>query len=133
MSRVAVPADRTFAGFARNFAVVAVLAAVGFAVSKGPRGRLRQTPMICLMDHDVSVVMPANAGHRRPPAWWLNLKAVGTGQVRIGAQCFQVRPRVIVGAEYARILSEFGRICRSADEYARLASRPLPLFVLVRT
>jgi hypothetical protein len=40
-------------------------------------GKLRETPMIYLMDHDVPVVMPANAGHRRPPAWWLNLKDAG--------------------------------------------------------
>jgi deazaflavin-dependent oxidoreductase (nitroreductase family) len=95
--------------------------------------KLRETPMIYLMDHDVPVVMPANAGHRRPPAWWLNLKDVGTGQVRIGAQCFRVRPRVIDGAEYARILDEFRRICPSADEYARLAGQPLPLVALERT
>lgn len=96
-------------------------------------GKLRETPMIYLMDHEVPVIMPANAGHRRPPAWWLNLRDVGTGQVRIGAQCFRVRPRVIHGAEYARVLGEFRRICPSADEYARLAGQPLPLVALERT
>lgn len=95
-------------------------------------GKLRETPMIYLMDRDVPVVMPANAGHRRPPAWWLNLKAASTGQVRIGAQYFRVRPHVIDGAEYARVLDEFRRICPSADEYARLAGRPLPLVALER-
>jgi deazaflavin-dependent oxidoreductase (nitroreductase family) len=95
-------------------------------------GKLRETPMIYLMDHDIPVVMPANAGHRRPPAWWLNLKDAGGGQVRIGAHCFRVRPRVIDGAEYARILDEFRRICPSADEYARLAGQPLPLVALER-
>lgn len=43
-------------------------------------GKLRETPVIYLMDRGVPVVMPANAGHRRPPAWWLNLRDAGTGQ-----------------------------------------------------
>jgi deazaflavin-dependent oxidoreductase (nitroreductase family) len=96
-------------------------------------GELRETPTIYLQVRDVAVVMPANAGHPRPPAWWLNLRDVGTAQVRIGADCFRVRPRVIDGAEYARTLVEFRRICPSAGEYARLAGHPLPLVALERT
>jgi len=96
-------------------------------------GELREIPMIYLRVRGVAVVMPANAGHPRPPAWWLNLRDVGTGQVRIGADCFWVRPRVIDGAEYARTLVEFRRICPSAGEYARLAGHPVPLVALERT
>lgn len=62
-------------------------------------GKLRETPMIYPRDRDVPVVMPASAGLRRPPAWWLNLKDADAGQVQIGAHCFRVRPRVIDGAE----------------------------------
>jgi F420H(2)-dependent quinone reductase len=95
-------------------------------------GKLRTTPMIYLVADGVPVIMPANAGHRRSPAWWLNLRDAGTGQVRIGARRLRVRPRVIDGDEYARTLVRFRRICPSADEYARLAGRPLPLVALER-
>lgn len=96
-------------------------------------GELREIPMIYLQVRDAAVVMPANAGHPRPPAWWLNLRDVGTAHVRIGADCFWVRPRVIDGPEYVRTLLEFRRICPSADEYARLAGHPVPLVALERT
>lgn len=95
-------------------------------------GTLRETSVIYLMHEGVPVVMPANAGSRRPPAWWLNLREAGVARVRIGARSYRVRPRVIAGDEYVRVLGEFRRICPSADGYARLAGRRLPLVALER-
>src|SRR5437870_5143496 len=49
-------------------------------------GRWRTTPLLYLESGSDLVVMAANAGNRRHPAWWLNLLAEPRATVQIGAQ-----------------------------------------------
>jgi deazaflavin-dependent oxidoreductase (nitroreductase family) len=56
-------------------------------------GQMRATPVLYLRDGDALVVLAANAGADRTPAWWLNLREAGFGQVILGRSRMRVRPR----------------------------------------
>ncbi|MGV0645157.1 nitroreductase/quinone reductase family protein [Mycolicibacterium sp. XJ879] len=93
-------------------------------------GANRSTPVLYLRDGDALVVMAANAGAARTPAWWLNLKAAGSGEVIVGRQRRTVRPRELKGAEYDRLLRRFVQMYPQAEHYAAFTDRPLPLIAL---
>jgi F420H(2)-dependent quinone reductase len=76
------------------------------------------------------VVMAANAGAPRAPAWYLNLRAAGEAVVVRAGERTCVRPRVAEGAERARLWNQFARVYPPVDEYRRLTARELPLIVL---
>src|SRR5690242_16391835 len=68
-------------------------------VTRGRRsGEPRTTPLIYLRDGDDLVVIAANAGHPRDPAWWLNLAAAPRATVRIGDEERSVVAAVVEGA-----------------------------------
>jgi F420H(2)-dependent quinone reductase len=95
-------------------------------------GQRRTTPVLYLRDGDDLVVLAANAGNHRVPAWWLNLEAAGEGVAVIGRDRRRVRPRVATGAERERLWEAFARMYPSADDYAGFTDRELPLIVLER-
>jgi hypothetical protein len=57
-------------------------------------GRTRVTPVLYVRHGDAFVVLAANAGADRAPAWWLNLESAGEGEVRTGRRRTRIRPRV---------------------------------------
>ncbi len=90
----------------------------------------RCTPVLYLRDGDALVVMAANAGANRTPAWWLNLKHAGQGTAVIGRRRFRVRPREVSGDERDRLWREFVQMFPQAEHYPRFTDRPLPLIAL---
>ncbi|MFC3777727.1 nitroreductase/quinone reductase family protein [Mycolicibacterium holsaticum] len=116
-------APRWFAG-----APVMVLETVGRR-----SGEKRSAPVLYLRDGDALVVMAANAGSARTPAWWLNLKAAGSGEAVVGRQRIPVRPRELAGAERDRLLRQFVEMYPQAEHYPRFTERPLPLIALEPT
>ncbi|MBI5103569.1 MAG: nitroreductase family deazaflavin-dependent oxidoreductase [Solirubrobacterales bacterium] len=93
-------------------------------------GARRATPVLYLRDGDAYVVLAANAGSDRTPAWWLNLRDAGEGAVLLGGRRVAVRPRLAEGAERDRLWAAFCDMYAMAEDYARLTDRPLPLVVL---
>jgi F420H(2)-dependent quinone reductase len=93
-------------------------------------GRRRSNPVLYLERGDALVVLAANAGSDRTPAWWLNLHAAGEGSVVIGGERRRIRPRVLEGAERARLWREFCEMYPQADQYTRFTERKLPLVAL---
>ncbi|MGE2689894.1 nitroreductase/quinone reductase family protein [Mycolicibacterium pulveris] len=93
-------------------------------------GEKRSTPVLYLRDGDALVVMAANAGAARTPAWWLNLKAAGVGEAIVGRERRMVAPRELVGAEHDRLLRRFVEMYPQAEHYSRFTDRPLPLIAL---
>ena len=61
-------------------------------------GHKRATPILYLRDGDTFVVLAANAGADRTPAWWLNLREAGSGEVIVGRRRIRVTPRLLTVA-----------------------------------
>jgi F420H(2)-dependent quinone reductase len=93
-------------------------------------GNKRATPVLYLRDGDRLVVLAANAGSDRTPAWWLNLREAEAGEVVIGRRRMRVRPRLMAGAERDRLWRAFVAMYPQADHYRRFTDRVLPLIAL---
>jgi F420H(2)-dependent quinone reductase len=93
-------------------------------------GRPRSNPVLYLERGRSLVVLAANAGADRTPAWWLNLRAAGEGTAVIGGRRRRIRPRLLTGPERERLWSEFVEMYPQADHYTRFTERPLPLVAL---
>lgn len=95
-------------------------------------GRQRSTAVLCIRDGDDFVVVPANAGMDRVPAWWLNLRAAGEGVAVVRGERIRVRPRVAEGEERERLWRVFVGRYPQAEEYTRFTDREFPVVVLER-
>lgn len=93
-------------------------------------GRTRRTPVLYLRTDDALVVLAANAGSDRTPAWCLNLLAAGSGHVTLGRRTSKVTARLLEGAERARLWQAFVAMYPQADQYATFTTRRLPLVAL---
>jgi len=93
-------------------------------------GHKRATPVLYLRAGDALIVLAANAGADRTPAWWLNLRDAGSGEVLIGRRRVRVRPRVLAGAERDRLWRAFVDMYPHAEHYTRFTTRALPLTAL---
>ena len=94
-------------------------------------GLTRRAAVVYLPDGDDLVVVPANAGAARPPAWWLNLRAAGEATVQLGRERRRVGPLVARGAERERLWRRFAAVT-PVTHYERHAGRELPVVVLRR-
>ncbi|HET6733211.1 nitroreductase/quinone reductase family protein [Mycobacterium sp.] len=92
--------------------------------------RERSTPVLYLRDGDALVVLAANAGADRAPAWWLNLCQAGAAEVVIGRKHIRVRPRELTGPERERLWRAFVDMYPQAEDYTRFTDREMPLIVL---
>ena len=93
-------------------------------------GKPRSTAVLYLRDGDDLVVLAANAGADRTPAWWLNLRAAGEGVAVVRGERRRVRPRVAVGEERARLWRDFVRMYPPAAQYTGFTDREFPVVVL---
>lgn len=88
-------------------------------------GRPRATPVLGVPWRDGWLVMPANSGVDRTPAWWLNLRAAGHGLV----------DGVRVVPEVTGDPAAFEAFCAAyppARHYAGFTERAIPLVALRR-
>jgi len=92
-------------------------------------GRPRCVALAYLLDGDDLVVVPANAGAERTPAWWLNLRAAGTGVVDLGEHRTAVRPVEAHGPERERLWRRLAAVA-PVDRYQRRTPRRLPVVIL---
>ena len=104
---------------------VAVLETVGRR-----SGKPRATPMIYAWDGDEVIVIAANAGNRRTPAWALNLKAHPEAVIVIGGERRRVRARETHGEERERRREAFERVYPKLDDYGAFTDREFPVIVL---
>lgn len=93
-------------------------------------GRRRTTPVEYLPAGAGYVVVAANAGAARPPAWSLNLGAEPRAGVRVRTQDVDVLARELHGSEredmWRRLTSANPRL----EDAARKAGRTLPVLLL---
>ena len=98
-------------------------------------GITRTNALVYGKDGDRLMVVASNGGHRKPPAWLLNLEATPQVDVQVGvrrwpATAVALRPG---DADYDRLFA----ICNVANRgqfaaYQKLTNRPLPVVVLTR-
>lgn len=93
-------------------------------------GRPRATPVLCLRDGERFVVVPANAGKPRPPAWWLNLQAAGEGVAVVHGVRHRVSPRSAEGQERDRLWAAYVGMYPQIEDYRAYTDRDLPVVVL---
>ena len=93
-------------------------------------GQKRSNPVLYLERGETLVVLAANAGADRTPAWWLNLRAAGEGTAVIAGRRRRVRPRLLEGEERERLWVEINEMYPQADHYTRFTERRLPLVAL---
>ena len=93
-------------------------------------GEPRATPVLALRTDGGFVVMAANAGLDRTPAWWLNLRAAGNGTVVRKGVRQPIRPRQLTGSEYDETLERFLEMYPPAAHYPNYTERSLPLVLL---
>jgi deazaflavin-dependent oxidoreductase (nitroreductase family) len=93
-------------------------------------GKVRQTPVLYVSDGGHIVLLAANAGNDRIPAWWLNLRAAETVEILIRGRRRRMRWREADGEEYDRLFAAFVDIYPPSEHYADFTERRLPVVVL---
>ncbi len=93
-------------------------------------GRPRATPVVYLRDDAGLVVVAANGGADRVPAWWHNLESAGRGSVVVDGSRQSVVARVATGRERDRLWRAFAALYPPVDDYLALTDRNLPVVVL---
>lgn len=93
-------------------------------------GRRRTTPVQYLAHGDAYVVVAANAGGPRPPAWSLNLQADPRARVTVGARTVDVVARPAVGDEGAALWRQLTTADHHLQRAAEKAGRELPVVML---
>jgi F420H(2)-dependent quinone reductase len=93
-------------------------------------GRRRTAPVQYLTDGASFVVVAANAGAPRPPAWWLNLRADAGGRIQVRADTLAGGAREAMGEERAALWLRLTAANRSLERAAQKAGRSLPVVVL---
>jgi len=90
----------------------------------------RSSPVLYLRESEALIVLAANAGADRTPAWWLNLWAAGEATARVGGRRVRVVPRVLEGVEREQRWEAFVAMYPQAAHYVDFTDRPLPLVAL---
>jgi deazaflavin-dependent oxidoreductase (nitroreductase family) len=93
-------------------------------------GQRRFTPVMRVEAEDGFLVIPANGGSDRIPAWWLNLEAAGEGWLIFRGARTRVTPRVAEGAERIQLWDRFVSAYPLGANYPQFTSRRLPIVVL---
>jgi deazaflavin-dependent oxidoreductase (nitroreductase family) len=95
-------------------------------------GREYVTPLLYLPDGERFVVAGSNAGDRREPSWWRNLRARPEAWVQVGTERIAVRAREASAAEAETLWPRFVAVYRSFERYRATAGRTIPLVLLER-
>jgi F420H(2)-dependent quinone reductase len=93
-------------------------------------GRVRRAPVCYLPDGNNLIVVPANGGAKRVPAWWLNLSTAGEAIAIVGGRRDRVRPVLAQAAERDRLWRRFVAAYPGLHGYRELARRELAVVVL---
>jgi deazaflavin-dependent oxidoreductase (nitroreductase family) len=93
-------------------------------------GETRATPIVYARDGERFVVTPANAGARRTPAWWLNLRDAGKAKIFVRDRELAVRATAAEGEERERLWGVLREVVPAIDDYGAFTEREFPIVVL---
>jgi deazaflavin-dependent oxidoreductase (nitroreductase family) len=95
-------------------------------------GSARTTPMMFHPDGDRVLVMASNAGARKAPDWYANIKANPKVQVEIGDESYPATASVLTGAERERLWAEITAAYPFFLDHEKKAEREIPVVALTR-
>jgi deazaflavin-dependent oxidoreductase (nitroreductase family) len=97
----------------------------------GRRSGVQQTTTVAALCYQGKLATVAmNLGMERDPAWTYNLDANPEALITIGGKTIEVRARRTVGDERAQLWNQWLHVQPSAQPFAELARRQIPIFVL---
>jgi len=93
---------------------------------------VHRTPLLYLRDGDNLVVIASKGGHRRHPAWYLNLEANPQATAEVQGERLAVRARPASEGERERLWRSAVALYPAFESYRRHAGREIPIVVLTR-
>jgi deazaflavin-dependent oxidoreductase (nitroreductase family) len=91
-------------------------------------GKVRRIPLIYVRDGESYILLAANAGNDRPPAWWLNLRSRSTAVVLVGGKRLTLTwQEVEPGPDYDRLFAKLAAAYPPAQHYVGFTERRLPI------
>jgi deazaflavin-dependent oxidoreductase (nitroreductase family) len=93
-------------------------------------GQPRSTGLLYLEDGADIVVVASNLASDRPPAWWLNLQAEPSAEIRVGRERRRVRAREATPEEHDRLWPRLVEKYADFDEYTQRTDRHIPVVLL---
>jgi deazaflavin-dependent oxidoreductase (nitroreductase family) len=93
-------------------------------------GKTRTAPLLYIEDGPKLVIVASRGGSDAPPAWWLNLRDAGRGEVRLNGETRQVVPRLATEEERQAYWPRLTEIWPDYDIYTTRTDRQIPVIVL---
>lgn len=93
-------------------------------------GEARTNPLVAVPDGDDWLVVGSNGGRERAPGWVHNLRASPRATATYREDSAEVLARETAGEERDRRWEQVVAAYPGYAEYARITSRPIPVFVL---
>jgi len=90
----------------------------------------RRNGLYYIEDGSRYVVVASNAGADHDPRWWLNLQANPNAAVEISGRRLAIQGRAATDPERERLWPELVRRHATYAEYARTATRTIPIVIL---
>ena len=93
-------------------------------------GEPRTAPLLGFEEGQSIVVIPSNAGKKRYPSWYLNLRANAQAEVQVGAQIRQVKAREASVEERERLWQRIVTYYGGYQAYRERTERHIPVIIL---
>lgn len=93
-------------------------------------GREFVVPLLYIEHEDCWIIVASNAGDRRHPAWYLNLRARPETRIQVDRRHFRVKAREASAKELELLWPELNRAYGFYDDYRSRAGREIPVVVL---
>ena len=91
----------------------------------------RTRPLLYLRDGNRLVIVAANGGREKDPAWWRNLKHNPIGEVHVGNEKETVYAQRASGSEKERLWALVTSMYPGYNEYQKRTKREIPIVVLI--
>jgi deazaflavin-dependent oxidoreductase (nitroreductase family) len=102
-------------------------------ITTGARtGEQRTTPMMFHPSGDRVFVMASNAGARKPPDWYFNVRANPTVQVEVGDESYTATATELTGEERERLWAEITALYPFFLDHEKKGERRIPVVALAR-
>jgi len=94
-------------------------------------GKKRTRPLLYLRDGNRLVIIAANGGREKDPAWWSNLRHNPIGEVQILSEKETVYAQRASGSEKERLWALMTRMYPGYNEYQKGTKREISVVVLM--
>ena len=95
-------------------------------------GRVREVPLLYVLDGDAVLLIASNGGQGQPPGWCYNLRAGPEVECVLAGHVYAYRAEEICGADYDPAWNRAVDLYPGYARYAERSGRPIPLFRLSR-